>query len=421
MFTRIQANAYKSLLSVDQRLGPFCALVGPNASGKTSFLDCIGLLSDLMQSRGDVQAVIQSRSPDFRNLVWCGQGDSFQLAVEATVPDTVRSKLSDEKFRAHARVRYEIEIGLDADDVLGINSETLWLTTQDVCGADEHLPDLFPNMQFASGSILLKTGATRKASLRKKENGNDNYYPEGKKTYKPVFKLGRQKSALASLPADTDSFPVSGWFLDYLRSGVQPFVLNSQKIRMPSPPGQSKRFSSDGANLPWAIQTLREKDDKRFDKWIRHIRTALPDISNISTIVREEDRHCYLRIHYANGAVVPSWLVSDGTLRLLALTIPAYLPDFEGTFLIEEPENGIHPSALETVLQSLMSIYSGQVLMATHSPIVLNMVEQEKTLCFAKDSSGATAIISGEYHPALRDWKKGNPDLGTLFAAGILG
>jgi predicted ATPase len=107
-------------------------------------------------------------------------------------------------------------------------------------------------------------------------------------------------------------------------------------------------------------------------------------------------------------------------LRLLTLTIPAYLHDLEGTFLIEEPENGIHPRAIETVLQSLSSVYRSQVLVATHSPVALNMLEPLDVLCFAKDAAGATDIVSGDKHPALRDWKKGKPDLGVLFASGIL-
>ena len=107
-------------------------------------------------------------------------------------------------------------------------------------------------------------------------------------------------------------------------------------------------------------------------------------------------------------------------LRLLALTVLAYLPDLDGTFLIEEPENGIHPRAIETAIQSLSSIYSGQVLLATHSPVALNMVDVGDVLCFGKDAAGATDVVSGSDHPALRDWKRGEPDLGTLFAAGIL-
>lgn len=65
-------------------------------------------------------------------------------------------------------------------------------------------------------------------------------------------------------------------------------------------------------------------------------------------------------------------------------------------------------------------MYGGQVLLATHSAVALNMVEPRDVLCFAKDASGATDIVSGAEHPALREWKRGEPDLGVLFAAGIL-
>ena len=65
----------------------------------------------------------------------------------------------------------------------------------------------------------------------------------------------------------------------------------------------------------------------RFKDWLAHLQTALPDIENIRTVEREDDRHRYLVVEYKGGLGVPSWLVSDGTLRLLALTLPAYLPD----------------------------------------------------------------------------------------------
>jgi len=66
------------------------------------------------------------------------------------------------------------------------------------------------------------------------------------------------------------------------------------------------------------------------------------------------------------------------------------------------------------------SIYDGQVLIATHSPVALNMLDPAQILCFAKDSTGATDIVAGVRHPALQQWRQGKPDLGVLFAAGIL-
>jgi len=137
-------------------------------------------------------------------------------------------------------------------------------------------------------------------------------------------------------------------------------------------------------------------------------------------VEREEDRHRYLVLDYDTGLQAPSWLVSDGTLRLLALTILAYVPGLEGIYLVEEPENGIHPRAVETVLQSLSSVYGAQVLLATHSPVILSVTAPELVLCFARTEAGETDIVRGSEHPALRNWRH-ETDLGTLFASGVLG
>ena len=88
--------------------------------------------------------------------------------------------------------------------------------------------------------------------------------------------------------------------------------------------------------------------------------------------------------------------------------------------MIEEPENGIHPLAVETMYQSLSSVYDAQILMATHSPVILSTAEPAGVLCFAKTEEGATDIVSGDQHPELSDWR-GEVNLGTLFASGVLG
>ncbi len=117
---------------------------------------------------------------------------------------------------------------------------------------------------------------------------------------------------------------------------------------------------------------------------------------------------------------MPSWLVSDGTLRLMALTLLPYLPNESRVYLVEEPEDGIHPKAIEGVYQSLSSVYNGQALVATHSPLFLGLAEPSQLLVFSKDSSGAVHVVEGDRRPALRDWR-GQTDLSTLYAAGVLG
>jgi len=419
VFTRIQTNGYRCLRSIDQALGTFNALVGPNASGKTTFLDVPAFLGDLVASGGKVLEAIEMRSSIFDDLVWMGGGGSFQLAVESEIPRAVRDEMSAEHAEKHSAVRYEVEIGMDRErNELGLNHEALWLlqSAEPPCSEQR---ELFPAPAANPETIFIKPGRGRKRIITNNPERNANYYADGKKTYNPSFRLGRKVAALANIPADRESFVVAPWFRNLLDEGVQSLVLNSQMIRQPSPPGLGLGFQTDGSNLPWVIDRLR-RDERRFQGWIDHVRTALEDIEDIDTIERPEDRHRYLVVHYSNGAAVPSWLVSDGTLRLLALTITAYLDDLDGVFLIEEPENGIHPRAIETALQSLSSIDESQVLIATHSPVALNMLDPAHVLCFAKDESGATDIVSGNLHPLLRDWKRGDPDFGVLFAAGIL-
>ena len=113
-------------------------------------------------------------------------------------------------------------------------------------------------------------------------------------------------------------------------------------------------------------------------------------------------------------------MASDGTLRLLALTLLAYIPELSGVYLIEEPENGIHPRAVEAMFQSLSSVYGSQILLATHSPVILSLVDPAHLLCFAKTRDGATDIVLGSNHPALKEWR-GETNLSVLFASGVLG
>ena len=88
--------------------------------------------------------------------------------------------------------------------------------------------------------------------------------------------------------------------------------------------------------------------------------------------------------------------------------------------LLEEPENGIHPLALDAVYDSLASVHASQVLVATHSPAFVRLADPEEVLCFAKDDDGATDIIRGNDHPHLHSWRDAT-DMDLLFATGVIG
>jgi hypothetical protein len=245
--------------------------------------------------------------------------------------------------------------------------------------------------------------------------GNDYFFAETSGWNNP-FRLGPEKSALANLPEDEERFPVATWFKRLLMENVQRIVLSGEAMRGPSPPGLPITLQPDGSNLPWIVNAL---DEGTRQEWVAHLRTSLPDLQAIGTIERPEDRHRYLVLKYGDGLEVPSWLVSDGTLRLLALTLLAYIPGLTGIYLIEEPENGIHPRAIETVFEALSQVYEAQILCATHSPLLVGRASLDNLLCFARSHGFATAIVRGCEHPRLKEWR-GEVDLGTYFASGVL-
>ena len=412
MICSVEALNYRCLRYIKKDLDSFHVLVGPNASGKSTFLDVVSFLGDLV--REGPENAVRKRTPNYNDLIWLKKGGFFELAIEMNIPDKYQ-----EIIGRTGNCRYEIAVGdIPETKEFGILSETMWFKPAQKSVIRE--TQLFPNLEETPSSIVVRGMKKNwKKIVNKVKGGNDNFYAETK-GFDHAFKLSPQKSALGNLPEDESKFPVATWLKRTLMQGVQVLMLNSEIMRKPSPPGMPKYFRTDGSNLPWVVDRLSTEYPDKFKDWMEHIRTALPDLRNIKTVLREDDKHRYIVLSYQNNLEAPSWMVSDGTLRMLALTILAYLPDIEGTLLIEEPENGIHPKAIETVFQSLSSVYNAQVLIATHSPVIISAAKIENILCFAKSAEGATDVIDGKSHPNLKNWK-GEVPLDILFASGVLG
>jgi len=364
VFTRIEAKNYRCLKEVSQPLDGFEILVGPNGGGKSTFLDVVGFLSDFVSD--GVEAAVERRTDNFQNLVY-GVGETeFRLSVVCRPPGEFLSA-------GNSAIRYDVLFGLNP--VAGkFAAEYQYLS---------HIPG-------GSGS-----------------RPYEPFYSSHESTHRSILNDAFQLYA-----------PVA-WLRNMLREDIRTVELDTHLLKRPSPAGSAGDKRITGAGLARLIENLKSMDPDGFQDWLSHVQTALPEIRTIRSMPREWENSRYVVVQYSDNVQVPSWMLSEGTLRLLQLTILAYLPDFHGVYLIEEPENGVHPSALETIYQSLSSIYGAQVLVSSHSPILLNMAKPEQLLCFSKSPEGIK-IVRGNEHPALKDWQN-EVSLGTLAASGILG
>jgi predicted ATPase len=374
VFRRIEAVGYRCLREINQKLNPFEILVGPNGSGKSTFLDVILFLSDFLQHGLD--AAVRRRTSIFQDLIWGRRGVTFRFAVELAVP-------------RNCGLLYTIAVAFDEE-------------ASKIEVADE------------SATLLIKGERPQPVMVR--SGRRVHYFAEDGKGEFIQDRL-RNQSSLQALPAD-DAFPALAWFRDLLAEDIRKVDLDPKAMTAPSTAYRDNEYINTGASLAWQIWELKETHPANFNDWIAHVRTALPDVCKIESMLQQWDNQRFVRVQYENDLQVPAWMLSDGTLRLLALTILAYLPNIRGVYLIEEPENGVHPSALETIYQSLSSVYNGQVLVATHSPVLLSMSRPDQLLCFSKTREGTT-VTRGDEHPALKEWH-GEISLGTMVASGIL-
>jgi hypothetical protein len=96
-------------------------------------------------------------------------------------------------------------------------------------------------------------------------------------------------------------------------------------------------------------------------------------------------------VRLKDGTEVRPEHVSEGMLYFLAFSLLPYI-EKPSMLLIEEPENGLHPARIKEVVRILREVSkTTQVLLATHSPLVINELEpHEVTIVTRTDAEGTT-------------------------------
>ncbi|WP_454914121.1 methylation-associated defense system AAA family ATPase MAD3 [Variovorax gossypii] len=445
MITRLEATRYRCFERLGVDVGDFRVLVGANGSGKTTLLDLPVLLGDLLRAN-NVSAPFMERRPELppragslNELVFAGRGSDFSLAVEARLPDTVQSKvlegmfarkrtersrqaLQEDRRQWPTHIRYEIGLRIGADQALQVVYEYLFMFPESD-GPDRR--------QAGFHGVTASNKKHWHLTLKREIGYESEFSPETPQANAAKVGLAETLLAMPRVLFESEAgYPAARWLHGLLTTDAVFLEPNWSAMRQASPPGQPKVITASGRNIPWLALELKREGapdgaaadyrSERYADWIAHVQTALPQVTGIEVREREDDHHAYFVVSYRGGFKVPSPGLSEGTLRILTLTLLPYLSKHPAILVTEEPENGIHPRAIEAVLQSLSSMYDSQVWVSSHSPVVLARAKLDQLLCARLANEGGVEMVAGTEHPRLQEWR-GGIDLGSLFAAGVLG
>lgn len=164
----------------------------------------------------------------------------------------------------------------------------------------------------------------------------------------------------------------------------------------------------DGSNIAEYLLDIRQEDPDAFDGIIEAIQYVLPFARDLqANLTSELERLIYLQLNEAEYRI-PGWLLSSGTLRILALLALFRHPRRAPLIVIEEIENGLDPRTLHLVVEELRNLVEGgstQVIITTHSPYLLDLLALSQ-IVLVERINGQPTFIRPADQQALDTWAK---------------
>jgi hypothetical protein len=162
------------------------------------------------------------------------------------------------------------------------------------------------------------------------------------------------------------------------------------------------QIKEDGSNLSAVLYSLSQTSDEKR-KLLGFIK-SLPeqDITDIQ-FIKTDRNDVMVRLVETFGQTsrnVDAPLLSDGTLRVLAIGATLLTAPIGSLVIIEEIDNGVHPSRAETLVRQLETIASERklrVLLTSHNPALLDALPDsalaDVVACYRDPDEGDSRLI----------------------------
>ena len=424
MITRLEIDGFKSLRELAVDLEPLTVFIGPNSAGKSNLLDALALLSRL-SSMSIEDAFKQGRGRAIDQFTRRGgeAGTTIRFAVEVLTPGPAGEK--EERVELPNRYRYELTIERSAlpsgVERLSVSHERLSIIER----AEDGWIDLHPGFAERAHHHVGPLEILKQVAVEAKKRFLDMHsvlapenlsyqvplaYTVLASDHKNLGKIGRDivfplelsdkiedfrdKLGLPSFDATVEHLVNEALKNQRVDDALDKVVvrneldlvggelssyrlvhLDSARLREPSERIGAGTLAPDASNLPTVLANL---PGPRLGEIRADIVSLVPGVSSFD-IVPEGDSF-RIDFEFSGGERLPARLVSDGTLRILALLTALQVEPRPVMIGVEEPENGVYPGRLRKLLEYMQEIAAQgdedgasptQLVLTTHSPVVL--------------------------------------------------
>jgi len=421
MLTRLKVDGFKNLVGADVRFGPFTCIAGANGVGKSNLFDAIRFLS-LTANHSLLEAALRVRDEagqnnDVRGLFHrIGSESTGQISFEAEmiVPPQAVDDLGQAGKATTTFLCYKLVIRLRPNATNGGSANPLEIIHEELVhikkgDAHEHLRFEHNVLEWRSIVVTGRRSGVAFISTTKKEDGGQiiklhQDAQDAKGSGGRAFERASSTLPRTVLSSSTAAESPTALCARREMQSWRLLQLEPAALRQPDGFASPAHLDSNGLHLPASLARLTTKDDpdRVYCQLANRLSGLIGSVRKIR-VDRDDKRELLTLMMTSNdGTELPARALSDGTLRFLALSVLELDSETPGVICLEEPENGIHPDRIPSILQLLQDIATDpnepadesnplrQVIINTHSPSVV-MAVPDSSILLAKPAKDIRA------------------------------
>ena len=364
MIVQLNMGNWKSYEASSLFVDRLSVLVGTNASGKSNALDALSLLNRTANGTM-LTAALQgdgSLVPIRGGVEWAARrpGDIFSLGVICRADE-----ITDYEYT------FECRIQESRCDVL---AEQL-LRTKYRLGKDGLRRSAVGQIKLFRTDSCADESPTIVARLYNEKQGTPR-------------QLGRAHTGLFQLYGQKLRQEIQDGVTSVIETLREIFILDPIPSHMRNYSSLSERLESDARNIAGVLAALPAEKQSEIETVLTRYASQLPerDIRRVyaETVGKfKSDAMLYCEERWLENNqphLIDARGMSDGTLRFLAILTALLTRPKDSLLVVEEVDNGLHPSRAKLLLSMLTDVGSVRgvdVLVTTHNPALLDAMGTE--------------------------------------------